>query len=112
MTDWSNRNLLLVNPAKSKALFIQSANRSAGPVPDLRIEKNGEQIPWTERAINLGFVFQSDLQWDGLVSQQCGKIYAGLRTLYACTPTAPTSCSRPFSLSTYRRFCLTGYEWL
>lgn len=92
VVEWSNRNCLLVNPAKSKAMFIQSRNRrTTGLPPELSIEMNGEQIQWTERANNLGFVLQSDLQWDGLVSQQCGKIFASLRTLYSCTRSAPTA---------------------
>lgn len=44
---------------------------------------------WTESAKNLGFIFQADLQWDGLIKQQCGKIYGSLRSLYNCASAAP-----------------------
>ena len=50
---------------------------------------NGQSIEWTDKANNLGFIFQSDLQWEGLAGQQCGKIYASLRTLYCCSSYAP-----------------------
>ena len=50
---------------------------------------DGQSIEWTDKASNLGFIFQNDLQWDGLIDQQCGKIYACLRTLYCCTSSAP-----------------------
>lgn len=90
VAEWSNRNQLLVNPSKSKALFIQSGNRRSAMIsPALAIEMNGLQIQWVEQANNLGFIFQTDLQWNGLVSQQCGKIYGSLRTLYSCTQDAP-----------------------
>lgn len=90
VADWSRRNELHVNPAKSKAMYIANQRRRVnGPVsPASAIVMNGHRIAWTESVINLGFVFQNDLLWDGLIAQQCGKIYASLRTLYSCTYTA------------------------
>ena len=91
ISDWSQRNELHVNPSKSKALYITNRRRRVDgltpPVPGITM--NGQSIEWTDKANNLGFIFQSDLQWDGLIGQQCGKIYASLRTLYCCTSTAP-----------------------
>lgn len=91
VADWSRRNHLHVNPAKSKAMFITSRRRLtsgfAPPVPGIIMD--GQNIAWSESAENLGFLFQSDLQWDGLIAKQCGKIYASLRTLYSCTIAAP-----------------------
>ena len=89
--EWSQRNKLLVNQEKSKALFVKGRRRNAAPVGSLpSILMDDQRIAWTESANNLGFLFQADLQWDGLVNQQCGKIYAGLRTLYSSTRDAPT----------------------
>lgn len=87
---WSQRNKLFINHAKSKALLLRGRQRNAGRTDLLpRVLLDGQPLEWTESASNLGFVFQADLQWDGLISQQCGKIYAGLRTLHTCTTAAP-----------------------
>lgn len=89
VADWSRRNELHVNPAKCKAMFITSRRRCVPPV--LGIVLDGQSIEWSESVSNLGFIFQDDLQWDGLIAQQCGKVYACLRTLYCCTSAAPTA---------------------
>lgn len=90
ITHWSQRNGLHVNQAKSKALLIRSRSRTIAQQNLLpNIVMDGQVIQWTDRANNLGFVFQNDLQWDGLIRQQCGKIYASLRTLYTCASSAP-----------------------
>lgn len=89
ITEWTRRNKLCVNQSKSKALLIKGPRRNivrTDSLPD--IEMDGQVISWTECASNLGFVFQTDLRWDGLINQQCGKIYAGLRSLYSCTSAA------------------------
>lgn len=91
VADWSRRNSLQVNPAKSKAIYISSQRRLNSGFPDARVVLDGQSIEWTESANNLGFIFQNNLQWDSLIAQQCGKIYASLRTLYNCAPTAPTA---------------------
>ncbi|XP_038106419.1 uncharacterized protein LOC119766099 [Culex quinquefasciatus] len=68
---WCQQNMLVVNQAKSKALFVKGGRRNAAPTSSLP-------------SIQL-----DDLQWDELINQQCGKIYAGLRTLYSSTRAAP-----------------------
>lgn len=55
--------------------------------PPITIE--GKQILFTDHASNLGIVFQASLCWDKAVSIQCGKVYAGLRTLRATTSELP-----------------------
>lgn len=90
IAEWSQRNQLIVNQSKSKAIFLKGRRRTPtnlGMLP--RINLDGVTIEWTDSAKNLGFVFQSDLQWEGLIDQQCGKIYASLRTLYSCATIAP-----------------------
>lgn len=89
--DWSRRNSLYLNPAKSKAIYVTGNQRRASSFPVSPVVMNGQFIEWSESASNLGFIFQSNLQWDALVAQQCGKIYASLRTLYNCTLAAPTA---------------------
>ncbi|XP_055584722.1 uncharacterized protein LOC129737586 [Uranotaenia lowii] len=67
--EWSQQNQLLVNPTKSKALFLNGRRRNVTPLEAITL---GDQvINWTESAQNLGFVFQTDLQWDKLINQQC-----------------------------------------
>ena len=90
ITQWSRRNGLLVNKSKSKALLIKTRTRNVAhhnTLPDVIMD--GEVIHWTDNANNLGYVFRNDLKWDGLIRQQCGKIYSGLRTLYSCATSAP-----------------------
>lgn len=92
VAEWSDRNGLQVNQSKSKAIFIKGRRRNTVRSDSLPIiTMKGQPIEWTERAVNLGFVFQADLEWDGLINQQCGKIYACLRTLYSAASDAPTN---------------------
>lgn len=104
---WSTRNELLINPSKSKALFVQSRTRRAAGTafPAHRIVLDGLQIEWTETASNLGFPFQCDLEWDGLVSQQVGKVYASLRTLHSCASAAPV----PVKLKLFKALILPHF---
>ena len=91
IANWSDRNELHVNQSKSKAIFIKGRRRNSIRTDSLSaIEMNGQTIEWVDKAANLGFVFQADLEWDGLVNQQCGKIYGCLRTLHSVASAAPT----------------------
>ncbi|XP_038104855.1 uncharacterized protein LOC119765306 [Culex quinquefasciatus] len=90
IVEWSRRNQLYVNQAKSNALFVTGRRRAAVQANMLPpVVMDGQVIKWTESARNLGFIFRADLQWDDLIKQQCGKIYASLRTLYSCAAGAP-----------------------
>ncbi|XP_055527470.1 uncharacterized protein K02A2.6-like [Wyeomyia smithii] len=89
----SQRNQLFVNPSKSKALLIKGRRRTAPPNPLPPVKLDRQTIEWVDSAKNLGFIHQSDLQWDSLISQQCGKIYASLRSLYCCASFAPIDTS-------------------
>ena len=90
VAEWSDRNILQVNQTKSKAILIKGRRRTTPCIDSLPgITMKGHTIEWVDRAVNLGFVFQTDLEWDGLVNQQCGKIYACLRTLYRTASAAP-----------------------
>lgn len=92
VAEWSERNELHVNQSKSKAMYVKGRRRNTVPTDSLPvITMKGQPIEWADRALNLGFVFQADLEWDGLINQQCGKIYACLRTLYSTASAAPTN---------------------
>lgn len=89
---WTQQNQLFVNQLKSKAMFVQGRRRSlvqSNLLPPITLD--GQTIEWTDKAMNLGFMFQADLQWDGLVNQQCGKVYASLRSLYSSASAAPVA---------------------
>lgn len=82
----------MVNQSKSMALLIRNQRRrevSGELLPEMMMD--GLPIKWAVSVNNLGYVFQNDLQWDGFVSQQCGKIYAGLRSLTLCANQAPVA---------------------
>lgn len=90
VAEWCRRNGLLINHNKSKALFLSNRGRStAESLQEIQME--GMTIEWTDRASNLGYIFQADLQWDSLIAQQCGKIYGSLRTLIHATHMVSTA---------------------
>lgn len=89
ISEWSRKNFLFVNHEKSKALLIRNRRQGSSDMDQYRIEIDGNEIQFVEKANNLGFIFQSDLEWDGMISQQCGKIYGCLRTLYNSAFLAP-----------------------
>lgn len=85
---WCKRNGLMVNHTKSVAMLIRNQRgREDMVLPTILMD--GLLIKWVNSANNLGYIIQNDLQWDSFVSQQCGKIYAGLRSLTQCANQAP-----------------------
>lgn len=85
--NWASRNFLRINHTKTKAILFGD-NRHVDPAI-LPLTVEGSQIQFTDYANNLGIIFQSNLGWDKAVSTQCGKVYAGLRTLRATTSDLP-----------------------
>lgn len=84
---WAMRNNLRINHSKSKALLFGGTRHEMTSLPAVNID--GNLIELTSDGSNLGLVFQNNLKWDKAVSQQCGKIYCGLRTLRAVTKEMP-----------------------
>lgn len=82
LLEWSRRNLLMVNPAKTKAMLI-NRSRFSPRTPDLFL--GNEMIEFVEQASNLGMIFTSNLSWDPQVNQQCRKIYYALKQLNLTT---------------------------
>lgn len=67
---------LSVNVKKSYAMLL---NMSSNDKPSLML--NNTPLAFTETAVSLGFKIQSNFEWDAVVLQQCGKVYATLRSL-------------------------------
>lgn len=80
--DWSQRNLLPINSAKTKAMLI-NRNRNPLTLPDLML--NGDKIEFVNRVVNLGIIMTSNLSWDDQINSQCGKIYGCLKKLNLAT---------------------------
>lgn len=78
---WSKHHRLKLNSSKTQALFIRNSNSNVSLKPDL--EMNGVAVGFSDSAVSLGIILQSDFSWDKYISSQCGKIYSCLRTLYA-----------------------------
>lgn len=78
--NWSSKNMLTLNINKTNALFINNNNSNWSLKPDIFL--NNRPIEFTESAVSLGITIQSNFGWDKYVLQQCGKIYACLRSLH------------------------------
>lgn len=76
---WSTRNALRLNASKTQALFIR--RNANGEYPSLNIDN--ETISFVDSAKSLGFIIQSDFNWDKHILSQCGRVYSCLRTLYS-----------------------------
>lgn len=82
LLEWAKRNLLMINPTKTKALLI-NRSRSTIRTPDLFL--NSEKVAFVDQASNLGLIFTSNLSWDAQVNQQCRKVYYALKQLNLTT---------------------------
>lgn len=89
--------------AKSQRSFVFT------PVPGIVMDCRN--IYWSDRAYNVGFIFQNDLLWYALLAQQCRMIYASLRTLYCCTSATSTYTKLKFFKSLIMPYisCLIMY---
>lgn len=86
--EWSTSNLLPVNPAKTKAMLM-SRNREVNQRPIILF--GNSIIEYVDNVTTLGFVLQSNLEWEGHINAQCSKIYRGLRVLRITSNTLPIS---------------------
>lgn len=78
ISEWSLRNRLSLNVNKSYAILIGD-NRLILDKPCLRL--NGSVLPFVNSVTSLGYRIQNNLEWDGFLNEQCGKIYGALRSL-------------------------------
>lgn len=79
---WSQRNLMPINSSKTKAILFSKAKNKPSP-PLLYL--NHELITFVDHVENLGIIFKSNLEWDGQINSQCGKIYGILKRLNLVT---------------------------
>lgn len=75
---WSNTNFLPVNASKTKVMYL-SRNVNNSILPSLFL--GTETLDYIEKAPNLGFIIQNNLEWDSHINSQCSKVFAGLRLL-------------------------------
>lgn len=79
---WSEKNLLAINPAKTKALLISRLKTPPNP-PELFLKN--ELLEFVDHACNLGVIFRNNLDWDKQINSQIGKIYGSLKQLNLTT---------------------------
>lgn len=84
---WAVENTLALNVNKTHAMFISNRNDTLRPT----IMIDGNRISYVNSATSLGYVIQSNLEWDKFVLQQCGKIYGKLRSLQLTASLLPTN---------------------
>jgi len=77
---WTEKNRLLLNPAKSKCLLIHKKPINTDNLP--KITFNNMEISYVDHAKNLGIVFNKTLCWNDHVNNCVGKVYGRLRVLW------------------------------
>lgn len=78
---WSLKHNLRLNPKKSKVLPIYKKPIDVTVVSKAQLAQC--PIEWVVSARNLGIVFNRTLSWDTHINTTIGKVYGGLRTLWA-----------------------------
>lgn len=78
--NWSERNFLLLNPTKSKAIYISRNNIVTSGWDNLSLY--GQQIERVKTVKNLGVWFDERLNWSTHVNKLCGKLYGSVRRLW------------------------------
>lgn len=82
--EWSSRNMLTVNIEKTHAVFISTSRGNFVLKPVLLF--NNTILEFKEQATSLGVTVQENFSFDKFILRQCGKVFAGLRTLnLACS---------------------------
>lgn len=82
------KNLLPVNTSKTKVMYISRNNYNV-TLPSLLL--GSDKLEYIEKASNLGFIIQNNLEWDSHINSQCSKIFAGLRLLRLSSSMLPTT---------------------
>ena len=79
---WSHRNLLPINPSKTKAMLITKQKVPPSPPP---IYIDSVDVTFVNRVNDLGVIFKDNLEWDAHINSQCAKIYGSLKRLTLTT---------------------------
>ena len=80
--EWSNKNLLKLNPGKTQAMLIgtpQLLSKLPNVLPVVKL--NGTEIKYSTAVRNLGLQMDNVLKWDKHVSHVCSSVYLKLRNL-------------------------------
>lgn len=85
--NWSQSNGLCLNPTKSKCLVISRTPIDTSYFPQIRL--NSEPIEFVDSAKNLGITFSKTLKWNDHIRLTIGKVYGGLRMLWATQRITP-----------------------
>lgn len=85
---WADENLLQINASKTKVMFISRSTHNYS-LPSFRL--GNDLLEYVNKASNLGFIIQNNLEWDSHVNNMCSKIYSGLRLLRISSNMLPTS---------------------
>ncbi|KAL0883331.1 hypothetical protein ABMA27_016821 [Loxostege sticticalis] len=87
IAEWCLSNCLVLNPKKSKLILTgTSRNTSKLRNKSPKIELNGEPIEQVDTVRNLGLVFDSQLRFDGHVSECVRSCFYRLKLLYKIRP--------------------------
>ena len=78
---WSRKNDLCLNPKKTKCLVISRSIIDTSYFPQIYL--NNCAIEFVESVKNLGLTFNKTLSWNTHINQTLGKVYGGLRLLWA-----------------------------
>jgi len=76
--DWTDRNKLVLNESKSKAIVIGASNANAIRT----VTMNGSDISYSATVKNLGLVINSRCMWNEHVAKVSQRIFIGLRSLW------------------------------
>lgn len=86
---WSERNLLPLNPVKSHVMFFNRSRNNPDLLPLIVIDN--QTIGYVDKISNLGIIFQNDLKWNSQINSMCSKIYIGLRHLKLSASMLPSA---------------------
>lgn len=81
--NWAARNKLTLNAKKSNCILFSTSNTEflRNSLPPIVL--NGATIPISNTVKSLGVMLDSTLNWESQITTICGRIYAGLRSLYS-----------------------------
>ena len=82
---WMGQNRLQLNSGKTEVLAVCSC-RNMDTMSDLELNINGSNVPFVDKAKNLGVTIDSQLSMDDQVSALRSKLIADLRTINSIRP--------------------------
>jgi hypothetical protein len=81
--NWSQTNLLKLNPDKTQAILIGTSQQlNKLPTNVQKINLNGNIVDYSHCVRNLGLQVDENLKWDKHISYICSTVYLKLKSLY------------------------------